>query len=276
MDAVDARILELLIERQFLTQEQARRVRKAMDRGRRLDEALSRVPLVEPLAFLRATRTAEEEDEAIANARPLAVHQERTVAEKRQRMDEHFEFLRADEDMDDEDVTRIPSPHFPSSTPRPRFQESTPLTAREMLRREREDSLHEAPTLPDAIDLATLPEFNLREDEGIPFLRDANAMMAELIELEGRGFRLRAAGLEGGEIRYYRANGRLAQARLLPGDQAARYLHRLKIMARLDPWKKTSSTGAFLVHYFTTRCCLMLDVAAPEDDGVELLTVFRM
>jgi hypothetical protein len=284
-DVADARkVVEVLRQEGLLTEEQTRRVLASVDGGRDLTWALSHLPLVEPLRFLRAQSLAGTNpispgmptpsltpvpgDSGRVGAPLTPRTPGRSVSEIEEVSGkESIKTLELDLDTNygmgfeqvgrpvhaptpmGETAYRAPSP-IPSITPAavasppPAAASPTPPAA---AAGSGEPPLMDEPMLDPAayqrpgIVAAT---YDLADDEGIPLVRRVNALLTEAVE---EGVRMMDIYPEGDEfITLFRSEiGGGGRSRSHPSDEAIRIGNRLKVMARIEPWRKPPQKGTF-------------------------------
>ena len=203
----DEALLEVLLREGLVTSGQHARLRRALEAGQPLAKALERAPLLSTLEFLRAQRLAASE-----GAPPPPPTREGRDADGLPVLEM---------DIEEEEVSSRPAPRPPAIDwpPPPREEFLAPGAP--------------PPALHDASD-----------DEGVRFIAESNEA-------------LRAAILGGAHAVFYRAaaedscEGELGPGgvvfRVARSDQraAGRHIQRLRVMARVEPWRAGRSRGAF-------------------------------
>jgi hypothetical protein len=110
-------------------------------------------------------------------------------------------------------------------------------------------------------------KYDLANDEGINLIRELNGLLIELLDMEGRGIEIDAVGTKEGEVRFYNGSGALSMQRKLEGDRALKLINRLKVMARIEPWRKDSPKGAFEIRHFAARRMVHLQITSRGQDA---------
>ncbi len=119
-----------------------------------------------------------------------------------------------------------------------------------------------------------VPIYNLADDEGIPLVKRVNALLAEALDEGIRQVNLRF-GRRGAILSYISevgTSGRYVEMETAEGEKTA---NRLKIMARIEPWRKPPQKGCFILQRNRRQVRALLDIlASAEDPAREELTLF--
>lgn len=295
LDPLDEAALGMMVAESLVTADQLRRVRGMLLKGKPLQEALSKVPIVDPLQFLRIQRTVSGEDIAPSTSliHAQAVLKEPTPVSgdkprvplagfgKRQ-ADNALDFDSIDlegsgfvieplpvapVDSTDENVLTGAKTEVVTSP-------STPLPASERRRIDLNQMLEPPDSMESFLNTtSTGTVYPLEDHDDIPMLKALHALVAELASMEGLGFVIDWVGGEDGDVRFFLKSGRLAMHRSLEPGDAARFINRLKIMARIEPWRRDSPRGSFLVTDKGRQYRLLLKVMTRSDD-TESATVY--
>lgn len=109
-------------------------------------------------------------------------------------------------------------------------------------------------------------KYDLANDEGINLIKELNGLLVELVDMEGRGIEI-DGGAKDGEVRFFSGSGALSMQRKLDGDRAMKLINRLKVMARIEPWRKDSPKGAFEIRHFAARRMVHLQITSRGQDA---------
>lgn len=283
------KLVEVLLREGLLTEEQARRVLVAVEGGRDLTWALSHLPLVEPLRFLRAQSLAGTNPIPTGLPNPALTPipgnvsgvgtpiAPRTPNRSPQESEESpvepsIKTLELDLDtnygMGFEQVGRpvqAPTPFTEGKSPPISPPPSPPPLGVSAAPPPPSPAMTPLPTThPEAASGSTLPPlddpgvdpasyqrpgivaatYDLADDEGIPLVQRVNALLTEALE-EG----IRVVDIcpesEGYLLLFRTGSGSSGRSRPLAAEEAVRIGNRLKVMARIEPWRKPPQKGTF-------------------------------
>jgi hypothetical protein len=312
----DRKLIEVLYEQGLLTEEQVRRVQATLDAGRDLGWALSHLPLVEHLHFLKARsflesggikRSSGGTPTPLPTPLPLGPsatwdvrivgRPERTPPTDSDRPRTVASDLEEDAkeekvqtwDIEDKDygagfegVARPlsgdptppegptaaspaapltpPAPRHPSAPPTPALSRNTPIPS----------ASPAAPASPGDLDPAHYARtgispstYDLADDEGIPLVSRVNALFAEALDTGVRQIVLRSVP-EGIALQFVSQPNTAGTSRLLEREEGDRICNRLKIMARVEPWRKAPQKGTFHLLHHKRQFRVLVDILAPS------------
>lgn len=326
------RIVEVLLGQGLLTEEQAKRVRAAVDNGKDLQWALVQLPLVEPLHLLRAQSIVSGAASSSASdvtsvgqgsrppvPRPAGAESSTTGTGRRSGSAAP---VSADVRLDAEGVPTIeldprqdfrrgfggigrpshtgPESGTPGGGAAPPILEGIGGDTRSGLRPALSMPSQDPPSarmralaaaggsapaskffspnaVPNPQDYVrpggNPPVYNLGEDEGIPFVARVNGMMSSAIETGMRQIVVWRTG-KMFSFALVSESGTPGTMQPMEDEDAARLLQRLKVMARIEPWKKPPQRGLFhVVHHKRHYRCL-IDFEASAVEGTEDLRIY--
>jgi len=287
LDQVDENAVRLMQEENLITPDQAKRLRVMLGKGKTLGEALQTVPLVEPLIYLRIQRQASADEiapktsfqnELINVETPGAKTKPRLVGMGKREPANILDFDSIDLEGSGFLIAPITGPINESSES---FElggletdiaaSNTPARLGEMADPKRIlaiQSLEEVDDVESYMQTTTVGQvYDLAEDDGIPLLKRLHGLLIELVEMSGRGVVVEWPGGGSGEIRFYSESGRLGMQRSVEGDEAAKLINRLKIMAHIEPWRRDSPRGSFIIKVGSGQHRVMLKVMTRSDDA---------
>ncbi len=205
-------VLDALELENLITPDQRRRLERAVSSGKALMEALRAVPLVEPVQYLRACGLAERGGgqprvpERSTQEVPLPVELQ---GARRDSTEGIYVLDIGDIDADDLPDAPAVSAHDKGS----------------------------GPAIPDMKAFASIrgpvPQYDLRDDEGINLIRDANEILLETAGVCG-GLVLRL-GAAGSALQRVDSGGAALPAKPLDAEAAESIATRLRVMARIQP-----------------------------------------
>lgn len=263
---VELRLLDALLAGGHLTPEQARRARRHLGPRARLDQALERTPLVDPLTYSRLRRDIVQQvaGEIVEQLRAsnLMVPPP-TVAQTEDGVPVlSFEAIPVDlpplidaslvngrtpmPQPDPNRVLGVPSPPPPmTDAVLPPF-----------------DPLDDAQVWPAPVG----DDVDLQEDEGIPLLVEMNAWLGEAI-FGGSGAMQLVLAERAALLRYFDRSGLCTDRRRLDANMGHKVMARWKVMARVAPWKAGPLLGSFgvRVHDFRRLIVLRTEPPPPPD-----------
>ena len=114
--------------------------------------------------------------------------------------------------------------------------------------------------------------FDLGNDEGIAVIGQANHLLARVIEKKHAALHLRQAD-KAGRADYLGGNGLPVETEEMGTEAASKIMNRLKVMARIEPWRKTSLQGAFYMLDRGIEYTGMVESAAGEGEETLLVTI---
>ncbi len=292
LEPMDEAALGVMVAESLITSDQLRRVRAMLLKGKALQEALSIVPIVDPLQFLRIQRTVSGEDVAPSTSliHAQAVLREPTPppSDKPRIPLAGFGKREADNALDFDSIDLegsgfviAPLPVAPADSTDENVlsvAKTEVVGAPTPLPERRRIDLSQALEPPDSMEsylntTSTGTIYPLEEDDGIPMLKGLYALVTELASIEGLGLVIDWMGGDDGDVRFFLKSGKLAMHRTLPPGDAARFINRLKIMARIEPWRRDSPRGSFLISDRGRQYRLLLKVMTRSDD-TESATVY--
>ncbi len=119
-----------------------------------------------------------------------------------------------------------------------------------------------------------MQEFDLSDDEGISLIRQVNELLCESLDAGDGGVRLALGAGAGPNVMRFRANGRRRAAVEEEPAQVEKLVNRLKVMARLESWRRQQAQrGSFFVSWQGKRRRVLLDSAPGGSGAGETLTV---
>lgn len=120
-----------------------------------------------------------------------------------------------------------------------------------------------------------LQSYDLSDDEGISLIRQVNEMLQDSLDAGDAGLRLMPGVTDGPNLTRYGRDRAERAAEELEASQAEKLANRLKVMGRLEAWRRQpSQRGAFDVISQGRRYRVLLDFSTGEGDGeTEVLTV---
>ncbi len=295
LDPLDEAALGIMVAESLVTADQLRRVRGMLLKGKSLQEALSIVPIVDPLQFMRIQRTVSGEDIAPSTSliHARAVLKEATPAptEKPKVPLAGFGKRQADNALDFDSIDLEgsgfviqPLPVAPADSTDENVlagaktevvgTPKTPVPAGERRRIDLNQTLEAPDSMESFLNTtSTGTVFPLEDHDDIPMLKALHALVSELAGMEGLGLVIDWTGGEDGDVRFFHKSGKLAMHRSLASGDAARFINRLKIMARIEPWRRDSPRGSFLITEGARQYRLLLKVMTRSDD-TETATVY--
>ncbi len=222
-------ILKLLVSQDLVTQDQFRRLERALEAGKPLMEALRVVPIVEPVQYIRVCglashpqeSTSEEANTSDMMARPELAGAKRDSTEGIYVLDLG--------DMDSDDEAPVPEKQAaPTAVAAPEPPAAAP-------------DLSLLSTLKGA-----LPRYDLDHDEGINLIRDVNEL---LLEAANRSGGLTLCKSDGKTVLLATdSNGRPVSEKPLDPERGESLAARLRVMARIQPRTAgTHQAGMYLV-----------------------------
>ncbi len=222
-DAEALAVVNILFDQGQLTADQKRRLLRALESGKPFENAIVTTPLVEPLMVLRA-RQGLEVAKVEAGASPLTDTQIlKGVSRDNINMINVIEF---DFEVDD-------SWQLPTSGTKPTPGKSYG------------SSDIEFPKDFGAYELATPAPgmFDLANDEGINLIRDLNEILDRAVSARRSALRFSTTWIE-----EFDTSGACQHKEAVDEDQITKMIARLKIMARIQPWKSQDALGKFHLH----------------------------
>lgn len=288
LDQMDENAVRLMQEENLITADQARRLRVVLGKGKTMREALQTVPLVEPLIYLRIQRAASADEIApktsfqneLINAETPggAAGKPRLVGFGKREPANILDFDSIDLEGTGFLIAPITGPMNESSES---FElggletdvasSNTPVRLGEMADPKRIlaiQSLEEVDDVDSYMQTTTAGQvYDLAEDDGIPLLKKLHGLLMELTEMAGRGLVVEWPGGGSGEVRFYSESGKLGMQRGIEGEEAAKLINRLKIMAHIEPWRRDSPRGSFIIKVGDNMHRIMLRVMTRSDDA---------
>lgn len=241
------KLIGILLGMGSLTPRQAQRLQRAVEQGEAVEDAIARLPLVEPLDALRARRLITPATEEP----PLP---EQPVEPKEPTAPPAAAALKRDEDgIPFFELEEAPPPPKGFTPPeqrlrpvdskrkrgtRPDSQTVAAPPAPAMQAEELTDSEIGIAERADDIDESTLPRIDLMEDDGIPLVRDIHEMLAAAPR-NNLGALQFAWCEDSGAIAEYARSGKRIAAREHEGVETEKMVAHLMIVARLSPRKKS-------------------------------------
>jgi len=120
-----------------------------------------------------------------------------------------------------------------------------------------------------------IPSYDLADDEGIPLIKRVNAMLVEALDAGVRQMFVRygSKGITVSFISEVGTSGRYMQMDMAEGE---RVCNRMKIMARIEPWRKPPQKGIFLVrhHKRVMRALLEINSSMEYPEREDLIVHF--
>jgi len=300
------KIVEVLHRQGLLTGDQARRVRQAVDSGKDLVWALSHLPLVEPLQFLKAqSQAGTSPGTRGASTSPVSTPSPTSTPPTYELKplpegpdtptplpifapgaDGELNFAGLDEEEEDvptleiedkdyaEGFEGVGRPMDPSHTPLPESPEISPHTPMPHHRLSGGTPNPSSPTPESFARPGVSPStYDLSDDEGIALVNRVNALLAEALAERTRRVVLRPvpAGMEIASISELGTEG---VSRPLEPDEGAKIANRIKIMARIEPWRKPPQKGMFNVQHQRRQGRVLVDILeSPDAPGTEEITL---
>jgi hypothetical protein len=120
-----------------------------------------------------------------------------------------------------------------------------------------------------------IQSYDLGNDEGIPLIGKVNAFLREAVEEECGGLEF---DIEPGKsvVHYFDSKSEETQVKELDGDTAQKYVNRLKVMARLEPWRRQQAQKGKCLLTCSGRNLQMLVDQEPGPEGHELITLYLL
>lgn len=317
----DGKVIDALVQKGQLTEHQAKRVRQSLESGKELVWALSHLPLVEPLQYLRAQSQAssgqiQNTQEILQGAFGATPHPRPSVSSSYEIKpisskpdspapspvsppptgESDLLFLSSQDggdvptlDLEDKDYARgfegvgqpmggagsldesLASSSDPAPIPPPSPRPSLPKP-----RRMNPPSSPGGVVVPSPEAYArpgvAPPIYDLNDDEGIPLVFRVNALLSEALGAGVRRIVIRSAGA-GMEVASASDFGTEGVAQPLERDEGLKICNRLKIMARIEPWRKPPQKGMFVLHQPRRQARVLIDVAesATEPGAEEII-----
>jgi len=255
------RVLAALHDAGHITAEQKRRVERSLASGRELMEALRDTPLVEPMIFYRVAHgaglTTTPSSEPFRDE-PTPTHIEGVRRDSRDAI--NILELELDDDPPPKLAAPLPSPKKPAAKP------ASPQPAAQP------DRAAPCPEAASFIPVAgKVPEFDLRNDEGINAVRVVNEAIAPSA-FEGASLRLVLAS-GGNTLTRYGVTGANVAKESLDAERADLFATRLRVMARIQPRATGSHRRAFHAR-IDGRALTALVESAVESDKTGTVAVW--
>lgn len=259
-DPPDEELLEAITRQGLLTPSQRRRVQAALDRGRSLQDVLSSMPLIDPLEWVRVRNSVARPPAPVDGYYPKFAEGEGDEAG----------LVSARIEMDPALLEGPPAFEVLSCGIAP----PPPLAPHELKVPDPEPLAG----LPEAVRVlwasTGMPRVDLDEDEGIPFLREANLPLILLLETSSLALQIWTRSVKGGVLRRFGDDGRMAFEETIVGDRPARIAQRYTVMARVPTWRPMGERFGGFEAFRGERRWLVAATHERHADGLECLTVF--
>lgn len=115
--------------------------------------------------------------------------------------------------------------------------------------------------------------YNLFDDEGINLIHEVNKVLLHVMEITGQGLVLDRGTMDN-NYRIYNSRWALEEQRTIPEHELEKMINRIRVMARLEPWKRNQDqAGQCLVTAGGNTTRLLVE-SLPLGVGKEVLTVY--
>ncbi|MCC5877691.1 MAG: hypothetical protein JJU11_15835, partial [Candidatus Sumerlaeia bacterium] len=131
------------------------------------------------------------------------------------------------------------------------------------------------PDDPESYDRGKLVTFNLYDDEGINLIHDVNQRLLRVIEISGQGMVLDRSR-DAQNFRVYNAKWMLEEQRTLSEPEIDKMINRVRVMARLEAWKRNELQKGQCLVTAGSNCFRLLVESRPIKPGREVLTLYYM
>lgn len=131
------------------------------------------------------------------------------------------------------------------------------------------------PDDPEAYDRGKIVTFNLYDDEGINLIHEVNQRLLRVIEISGQGMVLDRARDEN-NFRVYNSKWALEEMRTLSEPEIDKMINRIRVMARLEAWKRNELQKGQCLVTAGSNCFRLLVESVPIKPGRETLTLYYM
>lgn len=117
--------------------------------------------------------------------------------------------------------------------------------------------------------------YDLADDEGIPLVQRVNALLSEALQEEVRVMELYPES-GGVAVLFRNEGGSGGRSRALALDEAARISNRLKVMARIEPWRKPPQKGTFNILFSKRHYRVLVDILPWPENPDEQRTLVHI
>ncbi len=304
MAAPDEQVLLLLLREGYITKRQDARVRAALKRGMNLSEAINKVPLVEPVKFASVQARADFEEKSKASVEPqqpasassdidtasgiLDLSElNRIEKEKEKAATKGAGKVDSDIDVDDiefDDVSEAETiTGFPDEEELNEGMDEAIESAFDSSERIAPPNFSaEDPKYPELGDPAEyqptasrVQTFDLNEDEGIPLVKQVNELLRTTVEAEASALVV-LPQRHSMNVVIFRNPSIVVSRKTLDLKTAEKVANRLKVMARIEAWKKGKGLkGTFKVKHGSQVNDIYIGVD-PLEDQSEMITAYRV